>query len=333
MTERPPVLEVRDLKRYFNVAAGLGALKAIDGVSFDLMQGETLGLVGESGCGKSTLGRTILRAYEPTGGSVHFHLDGESIDITRAGRKELRGLRRHMQMIFQDPQSSLDPRMTVFDIIAEPLRLNKLARGKELEERVGRLMDDVGLPRSHMKRYPHAFSGGQRQRIGIARALASSPKVIVCDEAVSALDVSIQAQILNLLKDLQARYGLSYLFIAHDLGVVEYICDRVAVMYVGRLVELASTDDIYTRPLHPYTEALMSAVPAPDPDQKRSRIVLSGEVANAAALPSGCPFHPRCAYAEARCRTDVPALREVLPGRTVACHRAEELLLAGTAAH
>lgn len=333
------VLEVRDLKRYFGGGKTLFGkpralvLKAIDGVSFDLHAGETLGLVGESGCGKSTLGRTILRAYTPTGGTVKAHLPGGEIDLAGADGQELRQVRRHLQMIFQDPQSSLNPRMTVFDIIAEPLRINGMLSGAALQQRVAGLMDEVGLPRSYMKRYPHAFSGGQRQRIGIARALATEPQVIVCDEAVSALDVSIQAQILNLLKDLQRDRGLSYIFIAHDLGVVEYICDRVAVMYVGRLVELADTDGLFGRPLHPYTEALMSAVPAPDPDLKQDRILLGGEVASAARVPPGCPFHPRCRYAVDRCRQEVPALRPVLPGRDVACHRAEELTLAGAAVH
>lgn len=331
---RTSLLEVRGLKKYFPIESGLlrrrtGLVRAVDDVDISINSGETLGLVGESGCGKTTLGRCILRATEPTAGSIRFRLEEKEIELTSLESEPLRLLRRHIQMIFQDPYSSLDPRMTVLDIIGEPLRVNGLAHGSELEERVKELVRVVGLEVKHLKRYPHAFSGGQRQRIGIARALATRPKLIVCDEAVSALDVSIQAQILNLLQDLQARFGLTYLFIAHNLSVVQHISDRVSVMYVGRLVETAETDELFLRPKHPYTEALLSAVPKPDPDIKMERIILSGEVANPASIPPGCPFHPRCRYAIARCRSEVPSMQEVVSGHSVACHRARELHLRG----
>ncbi len=331
---RTPLLEVERLKKYFPIEKGflrrvVGHVKAVDDVSLYINEGETLGLVGESGCGKTTLGRCILRAIEPTEGKVRFRANGEPLELTSLEPKELRPLRRHMQMIFQDPYSSLDPRMTVLDIVGEPIRVNGLAHGSDLEERVKELMRVVGLEVKHLKRYPHAFSGGQRQRIGIARALATQPKLVVCDEAVSALDVSIQAQILNLLQDLQREFHLTYLFIAHNLSVVEHISDRVAVMYVGRMVEMAETDELFVKPKHPYTEALLSAVPKPDPDIKMQRIILPGEVANPAAVPSGCPFHPRCTYAQPLCSAEVPQWREVAPEHYASCHFADSLQLKG----
>jgi len=332
---RPLVLEVRNLKKHFPIEKGFlrrvtGAVRAVDDVSFHIHEGETLGLVGESGCGKTTLGRCVARILEPTAGEIHLGLpDGTSLDIARLPEKDLRPLRRHMHMIFQDPFSSLDPRMTVLDIIAEPLIYNGLAAGQKLVDRVRELMQLVGLQPSHLKRYPHAFSGGQRQRIGIARSLAPSPRLVICDEAVSALDVSIQAQVLNLLQDLQERLNLTYLFIAHDLSVVQHISDRVAVMYVGRMVESAPKQRLFEAPKHPYTEALLSAVPKPDPRIKMDRILLPGEIANPANPPSGCYFHPRCRYAVERCRSEAPAWREVEAGHGVACHRAHELSLRG----
>ena len=330
----PYLLEVRNLKKYFPIERGLfrhvsGAIKAVDNVSFYIQEGETLGLVGESGCGKTTLGRCILRAVEPTEGTVHFSLNGKTIELTALTDNELRPLRRFMQMIFQDPYSSLNSRMTVLDIVGEPLKINGIARGKELEDRVKELMRVVGLETRHLKRYPHAFSGGQRQRIGIARALATQPKLIICDEAVSALDVSIQAQILNLLQDLQEQFRLSYLFIAHDLSVVEHISNRVAVMYVGQLVEMATTDELFPRPRHPYTEALLSAVPVPDPINRRKRLILPGEVADPANPPPGCIFHPRCKYAREICSHEVPHLEAIEPDHFVSCHLARELSLKG----
>jgi peptide/nickel transport system ATP-binding protein len=328
------LLEVNNLKKYFPIEKGLlrrvvGNVKAVDDVSFYINEGETLGLVGESGCGKTTLGRCVLRAIEPTEGEVLFHNNGGMVELTGMEAKQLRSLRRHMQMIFQDPYSSLDPRMTILDIVGEPLKVNRLAQGEELEERVKHLMSVVGLEVKHLKRYPHAFSGGQRQRIGIARALATNPKLIVCDEAVSALDVSIQAQILNLLQDLQQEFHLTYLFIAHDLSVVEHISDRVSVMYVGKMVEMAETEELFIKPRHPYTEALLSAVPTPDPETKMKRIILPGEVANPANVPSGCPFHPRCKYVQDRCRTEVPQWREVSEAHFASCHLTDELDLKG----
>ena len=331
----PPVLKVEGLKKYFPVEKGflrrvVGQVKAVDDVSLTVGAGETLGLVGESGSGKTTLGRCILRALDPSAGSIQFHINDEtSVDLARISRRELRELRRHASMIFQDPFYSLDPRWTILDIVGEPLKLSKLAEGKELEKRVAYLMDVVGLEAKHLRRYPHAFSGGQRQRIGVARALATNPRLIVADEPVSALDVSTQAQILNLLNDLQSEFGLSYLFIAHDLSVVEHISDRVAVMYVGKLVEVAPKDQLFFYPKHPYTEALLSAAPTPDPDAVKKRIILPGEIANPADPPSGCYFHPRCQYAQARCQEEEPALREITPGQWASCHFAEELELAG----
>ena len=328
------LLEINALKKYFPIERGflrrvVGHIKAVDGVDLFIRKGETLGLVGESGCGKTTLGRCILRGYHPTAGEILFRVDGDTVDLARSSGRELRDLRRHIQMVFQDPYSSLDPRMTVLDIVGEPLTCTGISAGSELEERVKELMQVVGLETRHLKRYPHAFSGGQRQRIGVARALATNPKLIVADEPVSALDVSIQAQILNLLQDLQEEFNLTFLFVAHDLGVVEHVSDRVAVMYVGKLVELAETEELFINPAHPYTEALLSAIPKADPKKKSRRIPLSGEVANPASPPSGCYFHPRCRYAQDLCRTAAPATVEVRPEHYSMCHFAHELKLRG----
>ncbi|MCY3799786.1 MAG: ATP-binding cassette domain-containing protein [Chloroflexi bacterium] len=330
------LLDVRELKKHFPIEKGFfrtvqGQVKAVDGVSFTIREGETFGLVGESGSGKTTLGRCIVRGIEPTDGQILFRLpEGDEVDIAALDKKGLRKARKHFHMIFQDPYSSLDPRMSILDIIAEPIRNNKLLSDtREIQDRVRELMDKVGLDIQHLNRYPHAFSGGQRQRIGIARSLAPSPLLIVCDEAVSALDVSIQAQILNLLEDLQEEFNLTFLFIAHDLSVVEHISDRVGVMYVGQLVEMADTESLFTAPKHPYTEALLSAVPTTDPEIKMDRIILPGEVANPAAPPSGCYFHPRCRYAQEVCKTDAPEWIEVEAGHYTACHFAEELELRG----
>ncbi len=330
----PPLLEVRDLRKYFPIQKGLmrrtiGYVKAVDGVSFDLQAGETLGLVGESGCGKTTTGRLILRALQPTEGSVRLQHEHAMVDLTHLSRQQLKPYRKDMQVIFQDPFSSLSPRMTVYEIVSEPLEIHRIGNADERRARVRELLERVGLRVEHMSRYPHAFSGGQRQRIGIARALALQPRLIVADEPVSALDVSIQAQVINLLKDLQSTFGLSFLFIAHDLSVVEHISDRVAVMYLGRIVELAPAEDLYRDPRHPYTEALLSAIPKSHPREKRERIVLSGDVPNPANPPSGCHFHPRCRYARDICRTEAPPLREVAPGHVAACHFSDELSLAG----
>ncbi|MEX0886645.1 MAG: dipeptide ABC transporter ATP-binding protein [Phycisphaeraceae bacterium] len=329
-----PLLRVRGLKKWFPIKRGVfartvGHVKAIDGVDFDLYEGECLGLVGESGSGKTTVGRTILRALTPTAGTIEFHVNGQAVDMATVERNQLKELRKHVQMIFQDPYASLNPRMTVFDIVGEPLLVHGMTDRRQREKHVRELMAQVGLRPQHFTRYPHAFSGGQRQRIGIARALALNPKLIVADEPVSALDVSVQAQVLNLLLELQQRLGLTYIFIAHDLGVVRHICDRVAVMYVGKLVEFADVDALFDRPMHPYTEALLDSVPVPDPRRRKDREPLKGEVADPSDPPPGCVFHPRCPYAEERCKHEVPELREVEPGRFVRCHFAEELTLRG----
>ncbi len=329
------LLEVRGLKKYFPIERGLlkrvvGHVRAVDQVSFSIEKGRTLGLVGESGSGKTTLGRCVLRAIDLTAGEILFHHEGRTTDLAQLSRRDMRAFRKHMQMIFQDPYSSLDPRKTVFDIVSEPLRINRIASGKALEERVRTALELVGLDLPYMKRFPHAFSGGQRQRIGIARALSINPQLIVCDEAVSALDVSVQAQILNLLKDLQLEFNLTYLFIAHDLSVVEHVSDEVAVMYVGKLVEQAPTQSLFARPRHPYTEALLSAIPRPDPDQPLPESGgIEGELPDPAHPPSGCYFHPRCAYAEAICREEPPPLLEVAPEHSAACHFAADLELQG----
>jgi len=333
------LLDVKNLKKHFPITGGLlrkvvGYVKAVDGVSFYIKKGETLGLVGESGCGKTTTGRTVLRLLEPTAGEIVFNdPDLGPVHIEELDDRQMKIVRPRMQIIFQDPFSSLDPRMTLERIVAEPMVINRTLSGQALRNRVGELLELVGLRHEYMTRYPHAFSGGQRQRIGIARALALNPKLIVCDEPVSALDVSVQAQVLNLLEDLQRDLDLTYLFIAHDLSVVEHISDRVAVMYVGFLVEMAQTDELYYHPKHPYTEALMAAIPKPDPRSRTRPIKLPGEVANPANPPSGCYFHPRCRYVQEICAQERPLLRDVGNEHWVACHFAEELELSGLEAH
>jgi peptide/nickel transport system ATP-binding protein len=333
---KPNLLEVNDLKMHFPIKRGffrsrvIGYVKAVDGVSFYIHAGETLGLVGESGCGKTTTGRLVLRAFNPTGGEVWFQdRNLGRVNIVTLDKQQLRQLRQNMQLIFQDPYSSLNPRMTLLEIVGEPLYVNHVARGSEMKDRVAELLRVVGLRPEYMTRYPHAFSGGQRQRIGVARALALNPQLIVCDEPVSALDVSVQAQILNLLQDLQQKFGLTYLFISHDLSVVEHISNRVAVMYVGKLVEHALTDELFVNPKHPYTEALLSAVPKPDPRIRTEPIILEGEVADPSNPPSGCYFHPRCRFCIEQCKIEAPQLREIAPEHFVSCHRADELSLVG----
>ena len=332
MSDAQTLMEVRDLRKYFPITKGffnkvVGHVKAVNDVSFDLYEGECLGLVGESGSGKTTVGKTILRALSPTSGTVNFRVNGKMVDIAGASHETLKGLRRYMQMIFQDPYASLNPRMTVLDIVGEPLLVNGMNDRAERESRVRELLIRVGLQPHFLRRYPHAFSGGQRQRIGIARALALNPKLVVADEPVSALDVSVQAQALNLLQELQRELGLTYLFVAHDLSVVRHISDRVAVMYVGRIVEIADVDQLFDHPMHPYTEALLSAVPIPKPKSKKKQVLLSGEVADPANAPPGCAFHPRCPYVEDRCREELPEMREIEPGHHVRCHFAENLTL------
>jgi oligopeptide/dipeptide ABC transporter ATP-binding protein len=329
------ILEVKNLKQHFPIYRGflqrvVGYIKAVDGVNFFLRENEVLGLVGESGCGKTTVGRTILRLYDPTGGEIWYRpAKGGQVNIAQISQKEMKPLRREMRMIFQDPFSSLNPRLTVKDIIGEPLIIHHVASGKELEERVADLMKSVGLDPAYMRRYPHEFSGGQRQRIGLARTLSLSPRLIIADEPVSALDVSIQAQVLNLLQELKDELGLTLVFIAHDLSVVEHISDRIAVMYVGKIVELAPSEEVLAHPMHPYTEALVSAIPPADPDIKLDRIILEGDVPSPANPPSGCVFHPRCRYAKDICKQETPQLIEMEPGHYASCHFAKELNLQG----
>ena len=324
MTSNNILVEIENLVMYFPVTAGVfrkkvGDVKAVDGISFFIKKGETLGLVGESGCGKTTTGRCIIRLYEPTGGKIHF----QGKDLTQLKGEELRKLRRDMQLIFQDPYASLDPRMTAGGIIGEPILVHNLAKGKELKEQVDELLSMVGLEPRMARRYPHEFSGGQRQRIGLARALSVRPNLIICDEPVSALDVSIQTQVITLLMRLREELGLTYLFIAHDLSVVRYISDRVVVMYLGKLVEITDSDELYDNPLHPYTQALLSAVPIPDPvvDRKRKRILLTGDVPSPVNPPSGCNFHPRCHMAIDICKEQQPEWRDIGGEHWVACHR------------
>lgn len=319
-----PLVRVESLTKYFPIKAGVmqrkvGDVKAVDGVSFDIKHGETLGMVGESGCGKTTVGRTILYIYRPTSGEIYF----DGIALSSVNNKQLRQMRRRMQMVFQDPYASLNPRLTAGEIVGEPLEIHKLARGADRRKKVAELFDLVGLSKEFINRYPHEFSGGQRQRIGLARSLALTPELIVCDEPIAALDVSIQAQIVNLMEELQKELNLTYLFIAHDLSMVKHISDRVLVMYVGKIMELANRDDVYESPLHPYTKALLSAVPIPDPEYelRRKRIILSGDLPSPAQPPPGCRFHTRCPLTEEQCMITEPLLREVTPGHLVACHQ------------
>ncbi len=335
------LLDVKGLKKFFPIQKGLlrrttGYVKAVDDVSFFVREGETLGVVGESGCGKSTAGRSIIRLYEPTAGQVFFKSKllspnggPKMVNLLELSAEQMKAVRQEISMVFQDPINSLNPRMTVSDIVAEPMIIHGKGSGPETEAIIVRLLERVGLRPDHLRRYPHEFSGGQRQRIGIARALSLNPSLVICDEPVSALDVSIQAQTLNLLQDLQKDFNLSYIFVAHDLSVVQHISDRVAVMYVGKVAEMASAEEIYTHPLHPYTEALLSAVPKPDPKYKSDRIVMQGDVADPSNPPSGCYFHPRCRYAKDICKQKLPEFREVRPDHFVSCHFAEELTLRG----
>ncbi len=318
-TQKQTLLEVRNLVKYFPVENSDDVLRAVDDVSFNILQGETLGLVGESGCGKSTVGKSLLRLYEPTSGKVFF----ENQNIVNLPNKEMQALRREMQIIFQDPYASLNPRLSILSIVSEPLKIHGIGNKTERRERVADLLKRVGLDPNYMHRYPHEFSGGQRQRIGIARALALNPKLIVCDEPVSALDVSVQAQVVNLLQDLQQEFGLTYLFISHGLAVVEHISNRVAVMYLGKIVEIAEGRELYDNPLHPYTKALLSAIPVPDPTKKRERIILKGDVPTPINPPSGCRFRTRCPFAIEDCAKIVPELREIKPNHFAACIRVE----------
>ena len=339
--ESDVVLEVKGLTKFFPIKKGfmqrvVGNVRAVDDVSFYVREGETLGLVGESGCGKTTASRTVIRLYDATAGAAYFKSSSLSttdepviVNLMDLDQEGLKKVRKEMSMIFQDPINSLNPRMSIYDIVAEPMIIHGQVDRKKNEQTVISLLDRVGLRASYLRRYPHEFSGGQRQRIGIARALALNPKIIFCDEPVSALDVSIQAQTLNLLKDLQADFNLSYVFVAHDLSVVQHISDRVAVMYVGKVAEIAESDVLFNNPLHPYTEALLSSVPKPDPKYESKRIHMQGDVADPSNPPSGCYFHPRCQYAEEICRTTAPEYREIKPGHFVSCHRAEELELKG----
>lgn len=328
------VLQVNNLKKYYPVESGflrrkVGEVRAVDDVSFAIRQGETVSLVGESGCGKTTTARCIIRAVEPTSGEILYRTEqGEVVDLAKLDLEKLRPLRRGFQMVFQDPFSSLNPRMTIFEIVSEPLRVNNIGNRREREDRVAELLKLVGLRAEYMQRFPHAFSGGQRQRIGIARALAASPRLIVADEPVSALDVSVQAQVLNLMMDLQDELQLTYLFVSHDLSVVNQISDRVLVMYVGRVAEIGPPQALFKAPKHPYTAALIASLPKADPFQRAERPIPEGEVANPANPPSGCYFHPRCPFAVDRCRQETPLLEEIAPGRYVSCHRARELELA-----
>jgi oligopeptide/dipeptide ABC transporter ATP-binding protein len=329
------ILEVKDLKQHFPIRQGflqrvIGHVKAVDGVNFALREQEVFGLVGESGCGKTTTGRAILRLYDPTAGEVWFRKEnGERIEISHLSQKAMKPIRREMRMIFQDPFSSLNPRMTVHDIIGEPLIIHNIASGREIDDVVADLMRNVGLDPNYMQRYPHQFSGGQRQRIGLARTLALNPRLIIADEPVSALDVSVQAQVLNLLQELKDRLGLTMIFIAHDLSVVEHMCDRIAVMYVGKIVELAEAETLLKHPLHPYTEALASAIPPADPDIHQNRIILTGEIPSPANPPSGCVFHTRCRYVQDVCKVEPPPLVEVEPDHFASCHFAKDLHLQG----
>jgi peptide/nickel transport system ATP-binding protein len=328
---REPVLEVKHLKKYYPVTRGfmrrnVGLLRAVDDVSFTIREGEAVSLVGESGCGKTTTSRCVVRAVEPTDGEIRFRTrEGQWVDLAKMSQNEIRPLRREFQMIFQDPFSSLNPRMSIYEIISEPLRVSNIGTRAEREARVADLLKRVGLRAEYMERYPHAFSGGQRQRIGIARALAAGPRLVVADEPVSALDVSVQAQVLNLMMDLQDEMGLTYLFVSHDLSVVNQISNRVIVMYVGRVAEIAPPQELFANPKHPYTAALINSLPKPNPLQRRDRIIPEGEVANPANPPSGCYFHPRCPFAVDHCREVAPPLEEIEPGRFVSCHRAKEL--------
>ncbi|MAM44773.1 MAG: peptide ABC transporter ATP-binding protein [Chloroflexi bacterium] len=333
-TQSENIVEVKNLKKYFPITAGIfqrviGHIKAVDDVSFVIPRGKTVGLVGESGCGKTTISKCILRAVDPTSGEINLHTEGQINNVADMREKDLRPLRREMQMIFQDPFSSLNPRMNLFDIVSEPLLLNGVKNRSERQDRVEELLSKVGLRPEYMVRFPHAFSGGQRQRIGIARALALNPSLIVCDEPVSGLDVSVQAQVINLLMDLQDELGLSYLFVSHDLSIVRQISDSIQVMYLGRLVENGTPDEIFSSPKHPYTEALISAVPQADPDVPKNHQTLIGEIPNPASPPTGCYFHPRCAYATDECKITNPDLTTDKSGRSFSCHHANDIKLKG----